>query len=532
MVQKRPFSEEELYEVSSKQPRHVELNSRIVPVFDYFHHESVAMIKPCASGGDEGNNKKPHNDNIAEIPLSPDQDVDTCIGGSASNSSWPTSSTSEEDIGFEVPFDTLRSPEYYIPSRTITPQREVYFSLLRDSPQKLILIGPDFQAKLPEWGGHGSKNKPIMEETHESMKLPSQALISECVDHFCDENKLAGTCITPMPNVELPVEEGEIAGMGRGECSCVDKGSMRCVRLHIQEAREKLKISLGEETFVRLGFCGMGEVVTEKWCEEEEEEDLFHEVVFSNPASLGKDFWNNLAIKFPLRTRKELVSYYFNVFILRKRAKQNRFDTSNIDSDNDEWQEIDDTADDKHNMTDEDEDSVVESPEYQYDLGCNGIYEDDKQAYYENIGVSSWEVYKPVGFGSRRVFTDLSAECPDKLFDTNSNSKPSIQHLDRGVSNKASGYDGSCTCDEPGVAPETPLGKTLNVRHWASDFASIVSDSGHDFVLGPCGVKEWDIGYLSCAKNEVDLLPTCTMIEEVFGDGAWSYKSRDDHGLN
>ncbi|KAJ8540542.1 hypothetical protein K7X08_034009 [Anisodus acutangulus] len=524
MVQKRPFSEEELYEVSSKQPRHVEPNSRLVPVLDYFHHESVAMMKPCASGGDEGNKQKSDSGNIAEIPFSPDQDVDICIDGSASNTSWPTSSTSEEDVGFEVPFDTLTSPEYYIPSRTITHQREVYFSLLRNSPQKLVPIGPDFQAELPEWG------VPIMEETHENMNLPSQALESERVDHICVENKFAGTYIIPMRNVELPADEGEIAGAGRGECSCEDKGSMRCVRLHIKEAREKLEISLGEETFVRLGFCGMGEVVTQKWCEEEE--DLFHEVVFSNPASLGKDFWNNLAIKFPSRIRKELISYYFNVFILRKRAKQNRFDPSNIDSDNDEWQEIDDTADDKHNMTDGDEDSVVESPEYQYDLGCNGIYEDDKQAYYENVGVSSWEVYKPTGFGSRKVFTDLSAECPDKLFDTNSNSKPSIQHLDRGVSNEAGGYDGSCTGDAPGVAPETPLGKTVNGRHWASDFASIVSDSGHDFVLGPCGVKEWDIGYLSCAKNEVDLLPTCTMIEEVFGDGAWSYKSRDGHGLS
>ncbi|XP_060172579.1 uncharacterized protein LOC132603497 isoform X1 [Lycium barbarum] len=532
MVQKRPYSEEKLYEVSSKQPRHVESNSRLVPVLDYFHHESVAMMKRCASGGDGGNNKKPDSGNIAETPFSPDQDVDTCIDGSASNSSWPTSSTSEEDIGFEVPFDTLRSPEYYIPSRTITHPREVYFSLLRNSPQKLVPIGPDFQAELPEWSGHSSKDEPIMEETHENMNLPSQALESYRVDHFCDENKLAGTCIIPMHNAELPADKGEIAGVERVECSCEDKGSMKCVRLHIKEAREKLKISLGEETFVRLGFCGVGEVVTEKW--REEEGDLFHEVVFSNPASLGKDFWNKLAIKFPSRTRKELVSYYFNIFILRKRAKQNRFDPSNVDSDNDEWQEIDDTADDKDNMTDEDEDSVVESPEYNNSLGCNEIYRDDIQAYYENVGFTVWEVYKPLGFGSRKVFTELSAaECPDKLFDTNCSSKPTIQHLNRGVSDEAGSYDGSCTRDAPGVAPETPLGKTVNGRHWASDFACIGSDNGHDFLLGPCGVKEWDIGYLCCAKNEVDLLPTHTMIEEVFGDGAWSYKSRrDGHGLS
>lgn len=528
MVQKRPFGEE-LCEVSSKQPRHVEPNSQLVSVLDFSPHEAVAM-KPYASGGDEDNTKKPDSGNAPEISTFPDQDTDTSIDGSASNSSWPISTTSEEEIRFEVPCDSLRSPEYYLPSRTITHPREVYFSLLRNSPQKLVPIGPDFEAELPEWGGHGSKDKPIMQDSHENMNLPSQALESDCVDDFSDENKFAGTCIVPMHNTELTTDYEEIAGVGRAECSCEDAGSMRCVRLHIIEAREKLKISLGEETFVRLGFCGMGEVVTEKWCEEEE--DLFHEVVFSNPASLGWDFWNNLASEFPSRSRRELVSYYFNVFILRKRAKQNRFDPSNVDSDNDEWQEIDDTADDEDKMTDGDEDSVVESPEYQSDFGCNDIYGDDKQAYDENVGVTTSDVYKTVGCGSRKVFSDLSAERPDKLFHTNSSFTPSIQHLDRGVSNVAGHYYGSHTRDAPGSAPEAPLGRTINGRHWASDFASIGRDSGHDFVFGPCSAKEWDIGYLSCAKSEVDLLPTHTMIEEVFGDGAWSYKSRDGHGLN
>lgn len=48
MVQKRPFGEE-LCEVSSKQPRHVEPNSQLVSVLDFSPHEAVAM-KPYASG--------------------------------------------------------------------------------------------------------------------------------------------------------------------------------------------------------------------------------------------------------------------------------------------------------------------------------------------------------------------------------------------------------------------------------------------------------------------------------------------------
>ncbi|KAH0762738.1 hypothetical protein KY290_018811 [Solanum tuberosum] len=63
--------------------------------------------------------------------------------------------------------------------------------------------------------------------------------------------------------MELLADQVENIGERRVECSCEDKGSIRCAQLDIIEAREKLKLSLGEETFVRLGFCDMGEVVTE-----------------------------------------------------------------------------------------------------------------------------------------------------------------------------------------------------------------------------------------------------------------------------
>ncbi|KAJ6734803.1 DNA BINDING PROTEIN [Salix purpurea] len=97
----------------------------------------------------------------------------------------------------------------------------------------------------------------------------------------------------------------------------------------------------------------MGEVIANKWTGEEEQ--AFHEVVLSNPVSLRKNFWDHLPSTFPSRTKKELVSYYFNVFMLQKRADQNRFDPLNIDSDDDEWQKNEGEA------VEEDEDSVVES---------------------------------------------------------------------------------------------------------------------------------------------------------------------------
>ncbi|GKC89283.1 ELM2 domain-containing protein [Tanacetum coccineum] len=81
----------------------------------------------------------------------------------------------------------------------------------------------------------------------------------------------------------------------------------------------------------------MGEVAAAKWTEEEER--LFHEVVYLNPASVGGRFWKELSIEFPSRTKKEIVSYYFNVFILRRRAVQNRSQVLYPDSDNDEWRQ-------------------------------------------------------------------------------------------------------------------------------------------------------------------------------------------------
>ncbi|KAK8948622.1 AT-rich interactive domain-containing protein 2 [Platanthera zijinensis] len=120
------------------------------------------------------------------------------------------------------------------------------------------------------------------------------------------------------------------------ECDCPDEGSIGCVRQHVMEAREMLRCALREK-FVELGFLDMGEGVAERWTEMEE--NLFHAVVSSNSTSSGRNFWAVLPHAFPLRGFRELVSYYFNVFVLRKRADQNHFYPSIVDSDNDDSEE-------------------------------------------------------------------------------------------------------------------------------------------------------------------------------------------------
>lgn len=62
------------------------------------------------------------------------------------------------------------------------------------------------------------------------------------------------------------------------------------------------------------------------------------------PYSLFYLGWKN-GVQMPLeaallsRTKHEIVSYYFNVFVLRRRATQNRSLILDIDSDDVEWHE-------------------------------------------------------------------------------------------------------------------------------------------------------------------------------------------------
>lgn len=62
----------------------------------------------------------------------------------------------------------------------------------------------------------------------------------------------------------------------------------------IIKERDSLRVNIGQERFSALGFDTMGDVVST-----EEDEQLFHEVVYSNPATIGNNFWENLTETFP-----------------------------------------------------------------------------------------------------------------------------------------------------------------------------------------------------------------------------------------
>lgn len=166
--------------------------------------------------------------------------------------------------------------------------------------EKHVSVGPQFQAEVPIWMG----------------------LVSE------SDSKWLGTLVwSPDSLKQNPCPEFVLPGKGKAEsCGCPFPGSVECYRFHIAERRMKLRHELGL-VFYHWKFDRMGEEVSLSWSVEEEKR--FKQIIKLNKPSLGKSF-------FPKKTRSNLVSYYYNVFLIRRRSYQNRVTPKDIDSDDDE----------------------------------------------------------------------------------------------------------------------------------------------------------------------------------------------------
>lgn len=142
------------------------------------------------------------------------------------------------------------------------------------------------------------------------------------------DSKWLGTCMWPFEN-DNPKAQFETDPIGRGRpdlCGCRLPGSVECTRFHIAEKRMKLKLELGP-VFYRWRFTHMGEEVSLQWTATEEKR--VKDLVRSN-------LWDKAFKYFQRKTRKDLVSYYFNVFLVQRRRYQNRVTPNKIDSDDDE----------------------------------------------------------------------------------------------------------------------------------------------------------------------------------------------------
>lgn len=407
MGTKRPF-DEDLQEFI-KHPKHLENGNKLDPFGEDRHSlETSHNVEITGEDGDTffqtGNAIKSEKVNsvsemVNEFETSAHLPLLTGISGR------------EEGSAPGSVFPSNLFPEFFefnMPRRQLVHYDDTYSSLLNNSPRKQVPIGPDHQADVPEYDPDLARN---LSENRDKGSI--------------------GVCVNS-PESET-------------ECKCLDSGSIRCVQQHINEVRLNLKNSLGLEKFIDLGLNEMGEEVSRNWTDEEQQ--LFQDVVYSNPVSLGRRFWEQLSIAFPSRTKKELVSYYFNVFMLRRRAVQNRSNLLEIDSDDDEWWGSKRGPSGSSGIRIEDEEFVVVGP-----FGDSG----DRDSSSSEDGDNHGDIIVGVQDGG-------------DLHDDRVNSESEQEKVNGG-----------------GLRSESYL-------HWDPPYSTMGSTKG------------------------VDLLPTCSMIEEIFG---------------
>ncbi|XP_042520105.1 uncharacterized protein LOC122093721 isoform X2 [Macadamia integrifolia] len=548
MVYKRPFCDEEPYELSFKHPRQLDYSNQLASFVEAVPCCDIPQ-KPQGEGEfskAQGDERIVHS-TITELSTWVYKDCGTtsppCV---SSLSSWVTSSTSEEDPSSDTAAGVSFSADFSEPNyaaRVVVQSDEIYSSLLNFPPRKPVPVGPDHQADVPAWGIQGVKKSSSHLDASDPISLKHSSSSDALID---DDNreKLMGTCIVPLHDSELSSYSGNKVGCGRIDCTCPDSGSIRCVRQNIEEVRERLRGTLGQESFVELGFCDMGEEVAQRWSGEEER--VFHQVVFSNPASSGKNFWEHLSVVFPSRTRKDLVSYYFNVFMLQKRAKQNRTTPLNIDSDNDEWQESDG---EEFGIIEDYEDSVVESLVDQEDPGYNP--EDHGEDFNEDEEVG--EIYDNDDYcdveGDRGAAGEEDEGGVENVSEAWIEKSPAgcsfNPAVKLGVTHPHDGgedhdfQDDSCTSYEgqhngadfcgpvsAGIIMQESRAESGSNKGLQGTYYGLIRGGiEHGYGLEPCDAKVWDVRYLTSPKKDIDFLPTCNMIEEVFGEEA--YKGTD-----
>lgn len=434
------------------------------------------------------------------------------VDASASTSSLSLVScnTSEEEYRPDLPLQMISSP-HFVEKRD---QPSVYISILDYFPRKPVALGPDHQADIPAW-----RPRPVK-------GLPNGSDPGVSFHHLADEDgseELMGTCIIPMPDDTAASFEDSKVSVGASGCSCPDKGSISCVSRHIMEEREILEENLGSGKFIALGFPEMGEYVASKWTEEEEH--IFHEVVSENPSSLGKNFWDHLPRFLPSKSSKDLVSYYFNVFILRKRAEQNRSDPLHIDSDNDEWQDGDDGSE----FAAEDyecDSSAMKMPDE------HGVYDDDSHEeddFHEDNDDGD-------ACDDLIAAEDRRQELDDFLVKGHAppmSSYSPLMHRD-GIAEDHSVQDDSCTSFE-GHHAGTPAAIAADglpaVGFSRVGRGALSGTVDHGYLVSP-DAKPWDLSYFPGQEKSVDFLPTCHVIEEVFGKGSWASESSDGQGIS
>ncbi|KAM7275679.1 hypothetical protein ACFE04_017545 [Oxalis oulophora] len=173
-----------------------------------------------------------------------------------------------------------------------------------DSDDDEVPVGRKYQVDVPEWTGAVTPSDP----------------------------QWLGTLVWPLAReMRKNLIEKGATGKGRlGSCGCHSPGSVDCVRLHIDEERKRLKLELGP-AYRHWKLGKIGERVKTSWTPEEENKFI------DLKEAKSQFFWDEIKTVLPNKTRKQLVSYYFNVYLVKRRAYQNRHSPTAIDSEDEEF---------------------------------------------------------------------------------------------------------------------------------------------------------------------------------------------------
>ncbi|KAK8969850.1 AT-rich interactive domain-containing protein 2 [Platanthera guangdongensis] len=208
-------------------------------------------------------------------------------------------------------------------------------------PRMRIPVGSSFQADVPEWTGPQSNThcSDATVDTDSSRWLgtlvwPVEGFNTLKNERNIGKRRLASRCYCIHPgSVECIKSHVNFERRLASRCYCSHPGSVECIKIHVNFERIQLKSYLGS-VFTSWGFDEMGEDVSKSWTREEQVK--FGHIVGLNPLSQGKSFLLPALKFFISKRKKDIVSYYFNVYVLRRMSNQTRVLSGIIDSDDDE----------------------------------------------------------------------------------------------------------------------------------------------------------------------------------------------------
>ncbi|KAE8719804.1 putative C2H2-like zinc finger protein [Hibiscus syriacus] len=440
---KRPFDKEELHELPFKHPRQFDDSDKLTQFADTitlsYTHQSPHVSDFINTNG------------MKNLKLM-EEDTDT---GAQANS----------------PF----SPEYFgfhFPRRMSGPVGDSFSLLLDRFPRKQVPLGPNHQSNIPLLGRHIKMYRFVQNGASDTNDINYEEI-------------MMGTCIIPMPDSDSSANISGNICAGRTDCGCLDRGTFRCVRQHVMEARENLRKSLGHEKF-----------------------------------AAGK-FWKHLSVVLPSRSKREFVSYYFNVFILQRRAAQSRSSVLEIDSDDDEWHGNQQAYEVEVSEKDEDS-SAVESLADQEGLATHegDCLEDDD----DDNGSDDDDDYSRVSdsYSGDDNYSNAAEreDCCVNLLLEGHVSKSFDESRFNAVFEQTNKVSGQA---EDLDKMKTDLSNCMEAKVDGSN--DLVS---HVYLLDTCDVKMWDARYPTAVTKGIDLQPTCNIIEEIFGQDTRDNKTRNE----